>query len=131
MKRFFLYNLFTVILLLGVTVVSTTVWEKSLTSKTYPLNSINNEIPADPLEKTFFFTVHDSPAIPAGLTKISNPRVPVSIIRTGHNPYGILKFYFSQITQNQLYTTGYTFVSHYSKKEYDGYYIYTLRKLLI
>jgi hypothetical protein len=82
-------------------------------------------------ENVCFFMMPDSPCTSAGLNNISNPRVPVLFIKTVNNPYDTLKSCFSKLTDQQIHIIKSAFFSHYSKKEKDGYYIYTLRKLLI
>lgn len=82
-------------------------------------------------EDGYFFMMPDTPFTPAGLNNISNSRVPVSFIKTVNNPYYTLKSCFSSLTHQQAHIIKSTFFSHYAKKEKDGYYIYTLRKLLI
>jgi hypothetical protein len=129
MKRFFSYGLLIAALILSVVMTSTRVWKKDLTSRNSQFVYLSHN--ASPSGKTYFLTIPDTPSVPAGLNLLSNSRLPVIIAQAENNPYSMLKSCFSKRTIQQLNTTKAIYISLYSQKEKEGYYIYALRKLRI
>ncbi len=130
MKQLFSYTLFIVTLIISITAISTSVCNDYLSIPDNRLADISNTATI-PLEKDYSFNMLDIPFIPVGLNKISNPGVPISVIKAGNNSHCKLKSYFLRLTLQQLSTNRDIYISLCSQKEKDGYYLFTLRKLLI
>lgn len=130
MKQFFSYSLLIAAFVVHIVMIKTRVPANDICRQTN-LFADAHRAGASP-EKSCFFLTPDAPfALAGGVNHLSNPRTPVSFIKTVHNPCNTLETCFSSLTSRQIHILRDLFFSHYSKKEKDGYYIYALRKLLI
>ena len=132
MKHFFSYSLLVVTLMLGVATFGAKLWEKCTVTCQAVNLSIDDETSSVPRATDCFLHRSDAAGIPAGLNRLPQFRVYSNAERTGHNEFHQLRIVCrTQSVAQQLHITLSAYRCLFAEREKTGYYIYTLRKLLI
>lgn len=133
MKRFITNSLLAIAFILGMSAMGVNVWENVWNDDVIiqDYQAINNDKASSPLDNNYFFDI-DEPFISAGLDRTANSRIPTTkVVDTQGSNHLLRAMSHSKLAFQQLYTTKSIYDSFYAEKRMSGYYLYTLRQLLI
>ena len=126
MKRLLTYCLLAATLVLGAAALCTPAWEADPVAVTGC-----DRTHSIPCHHDFAFDLPDQAGIPAGLNRAPHFRTPTNLAREETGSHHLRTACCSQLVSLQLCTTRSAFLTLHAEKEKAGYYLYTLRKLLI
>ena len=127
MKRLLTYCLLAATLVLGAVALYATACEDAAV----PTAAGCDRTHSCPDHNTLAFDLPDQAGIPAGLNRAPHFRTPTSLTREETGSHHWRTACCSQLISLQLYTTRTTVLTLHAEREKAGYYLYTLRKLLI
>ncbi len=126
MKRFIPYCIFFLVPLWGTTFACAHLdnWATVVPNECYGHSDIPHQPP-------FAYGAPDHPCIPTGVNRTQPFHLPTTFVRE-YNGSNCLRLSCCALSVSlMLGVTRVTFLSLHAEKEYSGYYLYSLRKLLI
>lgn len=130
MKRILPYSLFIVPLMLLMAFVGIHTHEETTAVRSGQTSHFNNSNP-DSLPADSCFVVAEG-TFSRLLSRNLSARSFIAVVKTANfHSYHKSNLIFTRLTHQRLYSVNFLFITHYSRKAKDGYYIYVLRKLLI